>query len=117
LDHLEQAGETGIREARQRWGALEEIQKEVERRVNVSERQKPIGLYRMLGAITALPTAGVGLALGETANYLNKPDVLVRRGLSKMGSPAPPNTNGPLGRPRSTGPLGLGLLGRQRKEE
>jgi len=115
LDHLEQAGETGIREARQRWGALEEIQKEVERRVNVAERQKPIGLYRMLGAITALPTAGVGLALGETANYLNKPDVLVRRGLSRMGSPATANTPKLLGRPQS--PVPLALLGRKRPEE
>jgi hypothetical protein len=114
LDHLEQGGESGIRGARQRYGALEEIQKEVERRVNVADRQKPIGLYRMLGAITALPTAGVGLVLGETANYLNKPDVLVRRGLSRMGKP---NTAGPLGRPQSAGPLGLGLLGRQREGE
>jgi hypothetical protein len=89
LDHLEQQGEAGIRDARKTYGAIKELQKTTERRINVNDRAKPMSLPRILGLIsgaTVLP--GVGFALGEIAHQLNKPDVLVSRGIGRMAKVA-----------------------------
>jgi len=87
LKTLEDAGETQVRDARGDYGALETMGKEVERRVNVAERQKPWSLPRILGVTGALPTAGTSLALGELIHHLNKPDVLIRRGVGRLEPP------------------------------
>jgi len=84
LQTLEVAGETGVRDARQRWGALEDVGKEVERRVNVADRAKPMSLGRILGLMGAIKSGGLSLVAGEVATHLNKPDVLVRMGLNRI---------------------------------
>lgn len=84
LGTLEGAGETGVRNARMRYGALEEIGKQVERRVNVADRAKPMSINRILGMAGAIPTAGASVLAGELGHYLNKPDVLIRRGIAKL---------------------------------
>ncbi len=108
LGTLEQAGETGVRDARLRYGALMDIGDEVERRVNVADRAKPMSLGRILGLVGAVPTGGLSVAAGELSTYLNKPDVLVRRGLSRLGRGAAPQAPQLLGRG-----TGSQLLGRK----
>jgi hypothetical protein len=98
LSTLEQAGETGVRDARLRYGALTDIGDEVERRVNVADRAKPMSLGRILGLLGAVPTGGLSVAAGELSTYLNKPDVLVRRGLQRLGRSAPSQPPALLGR-------------------
>jgi len=88
LNTLENAGEKQIREARQDYGGLETIGKEVERRVNVADRAKPMSLSRLLGLMAAVPTGGVSVVAGEVAHHLNKPDVLIKRGISRLNPPA-----------------------------
>lgn len=87
LATLEGAGEVGVRDARLRYGAFDTLQDAVERRVNVVDRAKPMSLGRIVGLLGAVPTAGISLVLGEISNYLNKPDVLVRRGMGKLPEP------------------------------
>lgn len=116
LGHLEDQGETGMGEARQRWGALEELSKATERRVNQADRVKPMSLPRILGLVGAPVTGGLSVVAGEVAHHLNKTDVLVRRGIQRMAdeprtvTPAKPIskrsaapertlTTGPGGRP------------------
>lgn len=84
LTTLEDAGEAGVRDARLRYGAFDTLQDAVERRVNVADRQKPMSLGRIVGLAGAVPTGGLSIVAGELSNYLNKPDVLVRRGISKL---------------------------------
>lgn len=84
LTTLENAGENGVRDARLRYGALEEIGKQVERRVNVADRAKPMSINRILGLAGAIPTGGLSVAAGELGHYLNKPDVLIRRGIANL---------------------------------
>jgi hypothetical protein len=88
LGHLEDEGETGMRDARQRWGALEELSKTTERRINVNDRSKPMSLSRILGLVGAPVTGGLSVVAGEVAHHLNKPDVLVRRGIERMSKQA-----------------------------
>ena len=92
LSTLEDAGETGVRDARLRYGALTDIGNEGERRVNVADRAKPMSLPRILGIVGAPVTGGLSVAAGELANYLNKPDVLVRRGIANLPETAPIRT-------------------------
>ena len=104
LGTLEDAGENGVRDARLRYGAFDTLQDAVERRVNVADRQKPMSLSRIIGMLGAVPTAGTSLVLGELSNYLNKPDVLIRRGIRNLPEPetiratpwAPPSAVSPL---------------------
>jgi hypothetical protein len=98
LSTLEQAGETGVREARLRYGSLTDIGDEVERLVNVADRAKPMSLGRILGLVGAVPTGGLSVAAGELSTYLNKPDVLVRRGIKRLGRSAPSQPPALLGR-------------------
>lgn len=99
LDTLEQAGEEGVRDARQRYGALSDIGDEVERRVNVADRQKPMTFTRIMSLLSGMGIAGeaissghplgalVGLAppvFGEVATRAMTPDALVRRGIGKI---------------------------------
>src|SRR5207302_7463314 len=79
LNTLEGAGETGVRDARLRYGAFDTLQDAVERRVNVADRAKPMSLGRIVGLAGGAPTGGLSLVAGELSNYLNKPDVLIRR--------------------------------------
>lgn len=88
MQHLEEKGEAGVREARQRWGALQELDKALERRVNVNDRAKPMSLPRIMGLVGAPFTGGLSVIAGEVAHHLNKPDVLVRRGIGKMSKQA-----------------------------
>lgn len=97
LSTLEDAGETGVRDARLRYGAFDTLQDAVERRVNVADRAKPMSLSRIVGLSAAAPTGGLSLILGELSNYLNKPDVLVRRGIRNL--PTPPVRTSPFGQP------------------
>jgi hypothetical protein len=84
LDTLEKAGETQVRDARQDYGGLETIGKEVERRVNVADRSKPWSLSRILGWSSAPMTGPIGPIMGEVATHLNKPDVMIRRGVGRL---------------------------------
>lgn len=84
LDTLEKNGETGVRDARLRYGALDTLQDAVERRVNVADRAKPMSLGRIVGLAGAAPTGGLSILAGELSNYLNKPDVLIRRGMGNL---------------------------------
>jgi hypothetical protein len=84
LSTLEQSGEAGVREARLRYGAFDTLQDAVERRVNVADRAKPMSLGRIVGLAAGIPTGGLSVIAGELSNYLNKPDVLVRRGIAKL---------------------------------
>lgn len=86
---MENAGETGVRDARLRYGAFDTLQDAVERRVNVADRAKPMSLGRIVGLAGAAPTGGLSVLAGELSNYLNKPDVLVRRGVSKLPANVP----------------------------
>ena len=86
LTTLEDAGETGVRDARLRYGAFDTLQDAVERRVNVADRAKPMSLGRIVGLAAAIPTAGLSVVAGELSNYLNKPDILVKRGIRKLPS-------------------------------
>jgi len=86
LSTLEANGETGVRDARLRYGALDTLQDAVERRVNVAARAKPMSLGRIVGLAAAPGTGGTSIVLGELSNYLNKPDVLVRRGIALLPS-------------------------------
>lgn len=88
LGHLEDQGEADIRDARQTFGGLKELEKAVERRVNVNDRAKPMSLPRILGLVSAGPTGGFGLVAGEVAHWMNKPDVLVGRGINRMAKAA-----------------------------
>jgi hypothetical protein len=90
LQTLEANGEDGVRDARLRYGALDTLQDAVERRVNVAARAKPMSLGRIVGLAAAPVTGGTSILLGELSNYLNKPDVLVRRGIGKL--PETPST-------------------------
>jgi hypothetical protein len=92
LGTLEDAGESGVRDARLRYGALDTLQDAVERRVNVADRAKPMDLGRIVGLAGAglsgaTPLGGASIAAGELSHYLNKPDVLVRRGIGALESP------------------------------
>ncbi len=51
LSTLEDAGETGVRDARLRYGAFDTLQDAVERRVNVADRAKPMSLGRIVGVL------------------------------------------------------------------
>ena len=106
LGHLEDQGETSVRDARKTWGALEELGKTTERRINVNDRAKPMSLSRILGLVGAVPTGGLSVAAGELANYLNKPDVLVRRGIERMSKQAvrSAQANPPAGAPSTLPP-------------
>lgn len=84
LNTMEDAGEEGVRDARLRYGAMDTLQDAVERRVNVADRAKPMSLGRIVGLAAAAPTAGLSIIAGEISNYLNKPDVLIRRGIKKL---------------------------------
>ncbi len=84
LGTLEAAGETGVRDARLRYGAFDTLQDAVERRVNVADRAKPMSLGRIVGLAGAAPTGGLSIIAGELSNYLNKPDVLIRRGIRNL---------------------------------
>lgn len=116
LDQLEENGETDIRSARQRWGAVDELQKATERRINQGDRLKPVGLGKALGLAFAPKTMGVSYILGAIGDFLNKPDTLVGRGISKMAeepravtpAPARPITRrvAPAERTLQTGPGG-----------
>lgn len=86
LSTLEDAGETGVRDARLRYGAFDTLQDAVERRVNVADRAKPMSLGRIVGLAGAPATGGLSIIAGELSNYLNKPDVLIRRGIGKLAS-------------------------------
>jgi hypothetical protein len=88
MGYLEDQGETGVRDARKTWGALEELGKTTERRVNVNDRSKPMSLARILGLAGAPVTGGLSVVAGEVAHHLNKPDVLVRRGIERMSKQA-----------------------------
>lgn len=102
LTTLEDAGEAGVRDARLRYGAFDTLQDAVERRVNVADRAKPMSLGRIVGLAGAAPTGGLSLVAGELSNYLNKPDVLIRRGIAKLPEPirttpfAPATATNPL---------------------
>lgn len=91
MDYLADQGEEGVADARLRWGALQEIGKQVERRVNVADRAKPMSINRILGLAGAIPTGGLSVVAGELGHYLNKPDVLIRRGISKLPEAAAPS--------------------------
>lgn len=84
LGTLEDAGETGVRDARLRYGAFDTLQDAVERRVNVADRAKPMSLGRIIGLAGAIPTGGLSVLAGELSNYLNKSDVLIRRGIAAL---------------------------------
>lgn len=84
LSTLEDAGESDVRDARLRYGAMDTLQDAVERRVNVADRAKPMSLGRIVGLAGAVPTGGLSVLAGEISNYLNKPDVLIRRGIKKL---------------------------------
>jgi len=101
LTTLEANGETGVRDARLRYGAFDTLQDAVERRVNVADRAKPMSLGRIVGMAAAPATGGVSLVAGELSNYLNKPDVLVRRGINNLPDVretpfSPPSARNPL---------------------
>jgi hypothetical protein len=85
---LEDAGETQTADARKDYGHLTGIEKELERKVNPNERKAPINLARTLGLIGAIPTHGASLAAGEFISHMNDPNVLLRRGISKLNPPA-----------------------------
>lgn len=91
LTTLENAGETGVRDARLRYGAFDTLQDAVERRVNVADRAKPMSLGRIVGLAGAAPSGGLSLLAGELSNYLNKPDVLIRQGISRIPANIPVN--------------------------
>lgn len=116
LDTLESAGETGVRDARLRYGAFDTLQDAVERRVNVADRAKPMSLGRIVGLAGAAPTGGLSLVAGELSNYLNKPDVLIRRGISKLPEPvratpfAPAAVTNPLAPSGTVSPITRGKL-------
>jgi hypothetical protein len=84
----DQRGETQIADARLDYGGLETVAKEVERRVNQADRMKPMSLARILGVMGAPVTGGLSLALGEYAHHLNKPDVLIQKGIERL-NPGP----------------------------
>lgn len=86
LSQLEEGGESGIREARQRWGAAEELSRGTERRINQGDRLKPVGLGKTLGLAMAPKTLGASYILGAIGDFLNKPDTLVGRGVEKMSA-------------------------------
>lgn len=90
LSTLEENGEAGVRDARLRYGAFDTLQDAVERRVNVADRAKPLSLGRIIGLSAAPFTAGTSIILGELSNYLNKPDILVRRGIRNLPEPLMP---------------------------
>ncbi len=91
LDTLEKNGETGVRDARLRYGAFDTLQDAVERRVNVADRAKPMSLARIVGTVGGVAAGGIGgagaVAAGELANYLNRPDTLIKRGIANLGTP------------------------------
>lgn len=84
MDHLAEQGETNMGPARERWGALQELQRTTERRINQADRTKPMSLPRIMGAVGAPKTGGASMVAGEIAHHLNKADTLVRRGIEKM---------------------------------
>lgn len=89
LTTLEDAGATGVRGARQRYGALETIENEAQRRPNVAGRRKPMSLPRILGLFSALPTAGLGFAAGELAHRMGEPAYLIHEGMNRLPPAAP----------------------------
>lgn len=91
MDHLESEGETGIRDARRRWGALNDLKAQTEKAASAANGGKPMSLYRFLGFLGGLHNP-VLPALGEYAHYLNLPDTLVRRGVAKMAKNLPEDT-------------------------
>jgi len=95
LDTLEKAGESQVRDARQDYGGLETIGKEVERRVNVADRSKPWSLSRILGWSSAPVTGPIGPIMGEVATHLNKPDVMIKRGVGRLNPSAEPQFTPP----------------------
>lgn len=103
LGTMEDAGEGGVRDARLRYGAFNTLQDAVERRVNVVDRAKPMSLGRIVGLAGAAPTGGLSIIAGELSNYLNKPDVLVRRGISKLPDASIRTT--PFAPPAAVNPL------------
>jgi hypothetical protein len=99
IDKLADLGEKGVADARARWGALEGVGKEVEKRVNVAERQNPNSLLKgitkaggigeALGAVLAghpaigIPGAATAVA-GKLIDRANNPDVLINRGIKAL---------------------------------
>jgi hypothetical protein len=113
---MEGAGETEAAPARKAYGDLTTIEKELERRKNPNDRSSNTSLSRLLGWISAIPTLGVGAAVGELAHHLNKPDVNIRRGIAGLNPPeaapfTPPPAFVPPPTPPAPPPPGAGLGG------
>jgi hypothetical protein len=103
LQTLEDAGESGIREARQRYGALSGIESAVDSAAgrlakNPAASIWHVGVHKVLGAMlgTGLGVAhggpiGAAVGLGAVAadalqKYRANPDVLIRRAIKRGGS-------------------------------
>jgi hypothetical protein len=110
---LEDAGDTQAAEARQDYGHLTTIEKELERKVNPNERKAPVDLARTLGLIGAIPSHGVSIAAGELVHRMNDPNRLLRRGIAKLNPPpeAPFTPPAPYFKPLEQFPAGQGAVG------
>jgi hypothetical protein len=91
LQTLEDAGEDGIREARQRYGALSGIEGAVDTAAGRIAKNPAVpfwhlGIHKGLGALLGGPLAPVIIGADMLNKYNRNPDVLIRRAIKRGGT-------------------------------
>jgi hypothetical protein len=86
-DHLEAAGETGIKDLKQTYGAIKNVENEIRGQVNVAGRQRPVSLKTIIGIASGHP---VGIAASLLDRIYNAPEEILNRAVSKGGTPSMP---------------------------
>lgn len=87
-DHLENAGETDIKDSKRTYGAISSLENDVRGQVNVAGRNRPISLKQVIGLGAGLAHGGpAGIILGVGAplfdKFYNSPEALLNRAAAK----------------------------------
>lgn len=85
-DHLEMAGETGIKDSKRTYGAIANIEKEIRGQSIVGMKQRPLSLKQIIALASGHP---VGIAASLVDKIYNSPESLLNRAVAKS-EPAGP---------------------------
>jgi hypothetical protein len=85
-DHLELAGEAGIKDTKREYGAIANVEKEIRGQAPVAGRQRPLSLKQIIALASGHPL-GIGAAFID--KIYNSPESLLNRAVSKT-EPAGP---------------------------
>lgn len=92
-DHLENAGEKGIKALKNEYGAIGNVENEVRGQVNVAGRQRPLSLKQIIGLTAGFAHGGLGgaaiAAIPVLDKLYNAPEELLNRAVAKSAPPGP----------------------------